>query len=55
MIHNILRAVLLLFHRDPEEQKEFEDWVNCKQVRCKCGGDTTWVFTYTMQRFLPTL
>ncbi|CAK8684544.1 EF-hand calcium-binding domain-containing protein 5-like isoform X3 [Clavelina lepadiformis] len=32
MIHNILKAVLMLFHHDEEEHKELEDWVNCKQM-----------------------
>nr|CAB3241204.1 EF-hand calcium-binding domain-containing protein 5-like [Phallusia mammillata] len=32
MIHNILKAVLHLFHHDREMHAEFEDWVKCKQM-----------------------
>uniref|UniRef100_H2Y3N1 EF-hand domain-containing protein n=1 Tax=Ciona intestinalis TaxID=7719 RepID=H2Y3N1_CIOIN len=32
MIHNILKAVLLLFNYDPEKNSELDDWVTCKQM-----------------------
>ncbi|XP_039261348.2 EF-hand calcium-binding domain-containing protein 5-like isoform X2 [Styela clava] len=32
MIHNILKAVLMLFYQEEEDFEQFQDWVKCKQL-----------------------
>lgn len=32
MIHNIVKAVLMIFYQDEEEHEALEDWISCKQL-----------------------
>ena len=39
MIHNIVKAVILIYMQDLSGLPELDDWVTCKQVSLKA----TWV------------